>query len=98
MSISQADIVKIVNSIFVEKFEFAEEELTPEKHIFQDLQIDSLDIVDLMMGLQQKLGVQLRDNQEIRQVQTLQDIYDLVTKLVEADSSLEEKARRFLQN
>jgi len=98
MSISQSDIIKIVNSIFVEKFEFSEADLTPEKHIFQDLQIDSLDIVDLMMGLQQKLGVQLRDNQDIRQVQTLQDIYNLVTKLVEADPSLEEKARRFMQN
>ncbi len=96
MSIAKETVIQIVNSIFEEKFEFSPEELTPEKHIFNDLQIDSLDIVDLMMGLQQKLGIQLRDNQELRKVQTLQDIYDLVAKIVAEHPELEEKIR-FLQ-
>ena len=96
MSIPTETIVNIVNSIFKEKFEFSDEELTPEKHIFNDLQIDSLDIVDLIMGLQQKLGIQVRDNQELRQVQTLQDIYNLVEKIVAEHPELEEKIR-FLQ-
>ncbi len=96
MSIAKETVIQIVNSILEEKFEFSPEELTPEKHIFNDLQIDSLDIVDLMMGLQQKLGIQLRDNQELRKVQTLQDIYDLVAKIVAEHPELEEKIR-FLQ-
>ena len=60
------EIVKAVNSIFVERFELDEAELTPEKNIIEDLQLDSLDIVDMIVGLQQKFGIMLRDNPAIR--------------------------------
>ena len=65
------EIVKAVNSIFVERFELDEAELTPEKNIIEDLQLDSLDIVDMIVGLQQKFGIMLRENKEIRAVRTL---------------------------
>ncbi len=91
MSISEQDIIGIVNAIFMEKFEFKAEELAPEKNLFEDLQIDSLDIVDLMMGLQQKLGVKLHDNQELREVRTLHDVYALVAKIVAEHPEAEEK-------
>ncbi len=75
------EIVKAVNSIFIERFELDESELTPEKKIIEDLQLDSLDIVDMIVGLQQKFGIMLRDNPEIRSVKTLGDVYDLFEKL-----------------
>ena len=74
-------IVKAVNSIFIERFELEESELTPEKNIIEDLQLDSLDIVDMIVGLQQKFGIVLRDNPEIRNARTLGDVYDLFEKL-----------------
>ena len=37
------EIIKAVNSIFVERFELEESELTPEKNIIEDLQLDSLE-------------------------------------------------------
>jgi len=76
-------IVKAVNSIFIERFELEESELTPEKNISEDLQLDSLDIVDMIMGLQQKFGIALRDNPEIRNVRTLGDVYNLFEKLAD---------------
>ena len=75
------EIVKAVNSIFIERFELEESELTPEKNIIEDLQLDSLDIVDMIVGLQQKFGIVLRDNPEIRNARTLGDVYDLFEKL-----------------
>ena len=54
------EIIKAVNSIFIERFELEESELTPEKNIIEDLQLDSLDIVDMIVGLQQKFGIMLR--------------------------------------
>ena len=76
------EIIKAVNSIFLERFELEESELTPEKRIVDDLQLDSLDIVDMIVGLQQKFGIMLRDNPEIRKARTLGDVYDLFEKLV----------------
>ena len=75
-------IVKTVNSIFVERFELDESELTPEKRIIEDLQLDSLDLVDMIVGLQQKFGIMLRENKEIREVKTLEDVYTLFEKLI----------------
>lgn len=75
------EIIKAVNSIFIERFELDESELTPEKRIIEDLQLDSLDIVDMIVGLQQKFGIMLRDNPKIRSVKTIGDVYDLFEEL-----------------
>ena len=87
------DIIKAVNSIFLERFELEESELTPEKNIVEDLQLDSLDLVDMIVGLQQKFGIMLRDNQEIRTVRTLGDVYDFFEKLLQEHPEIEEKIK-----
>ena len=84
-------IVKTVNSIFVERFELDESELTPDKRIIEDLQLDSLDLVDMIVGLQQKFGIMLRENKEIREVKTLEDVYTLFEKLIAEHPELAEK-------
>ena len=86
-------IVKTVNSIFVERFELDESELTPDKRIIEDLQLDSLDLVDMIVGLQQKFGIMLRDNPEVRSVRTLGDVYALFEKLAKEHPEIEEKFR-----
>jgi len=88
------EIIKAVNSIFVERFELEESELTPEKNIIEDLQLDSLDIVDMIVGLQQKFGIMLRDNPEIRNVRTLGDVYDLFEKLAKEHPEIVEKIQK----
>ena len=87
------EIVKAVNSIFVERFELDEAELTPEKNIIEDLQLDSLDIVDMIVGLQQKFGIMLRDNKDIRNVKTLGDVYGVFEKLVAEHPEIAEKLK-----
>ena len=72
-----------INQVFIEKFEIEPEKLTPEKRIFEDLELDSLDIVDLVTGLQHTFGISLRENKELLQIRTLGDIYTLFAKLLE---------------
>ncbi len=75
------EIVEAVNATFVEMLEVPEEELKPEKEIFKDLGLDSLDMVDLMIGLQRRFGVSLRQNEEIRKIVTLGDVYEFFVKM-----------------
>ena len=75
-------IIPLINKIFVDKFELDPQDLTPEKKIFEDLELDSLDIVDLITGLQHTFQIQLRDNKDLLQIRTLQDVYDLVEKII----------------
>ena len=77
---TREEIVKAVNSAF-EELEIPEEELTPDQELFKGLGLDSLDMVDVMISLQRKLGVQLRGNEEIKKVRTLNDIYEFFVKL-----------------
>ena len=75
---TREEIIAEINSIFVEQFELDPAELTAEKKIFDDL---GLDIVDLMIGLQRKFGIPLRQNEEIRKIVTLGDVYEFFVKL-----------------
>lgn len=84
-------IVSLVNQIFVEQFEINPADLTPEKGLFDDLMLDSLDMVDLITGLQRKFAIPLRDNPEVRQIRKLGDIYDLFVKLAAENPEVAEK-------
>ncbi len=75
------DVPRIINQVFVESFEIDLKELTPEKKIFEELGLDSLDIVDLVVAIQKKFNVKIRDDERIRAIRTLQDLYDYVILL-----------------
>jgi len=89
---TREEIVEAVNSTFVEMLEVPAEDLSPEKEIFKDLGLDSLDMVDLMIGLQRKFGVSLRQNEEIRKIVTLGDVYEFFVKM---EAKLKEQQTSF---
>jgi acyl carrier protein len=75
---TEQEIVSKVNEVFVESFEIKKEALKPEAKIFNDLGLDSLDIVDLVVALQKKFGVTIRDDERVRNIRTLSDIYNFI--------------------
>ena len=77
---TREEIVEIVNGAFAE-LDIPGEELSPEKKFFDDLGLDSLDMVDVVISLQRKFGVQLRGNEEIKKVVTLNDLYEFFVKI-----------------
>jgi acyl carrier protein len=66
---------------FEDSFEIEPAKLQPQAHIFNDLGLDSLDTVDLVVALQKKFGVNIRDEARIRTVQTLSDLYQFVQEV-----------------
>ncbi len=75
------EIIAQVNEVFVEEFEIDADALTPEAQIFQELGLDSLDIVDLIVALQKKFGVNFRSDERIREIRTLNDLHQFVIRL-----------------
>ena len=75
------EIKALIDSIFMEQFELEQADLAPEKEIFADLGLDSLDVVDLVIGLQRKFGIPLKQNEEIRKIVTVGNVYDFFIKL-----------------
>lgn len=74
-------IQKLVNDVFTDSFEIEAERLKPEAKIFEELGLDSLDIVDLIVALQKKFKVQIREDERVRQIRTLNDIYVFIEAL-----------------
>ena len=75
---AEKEIVRMVNEVFTDSFEIPGDKLKPEANIFNDLGLDSLDIVDLVVALQKKFGVVIRDDQRVRTIRTLGDIYNFI--------------------
>jgi acyl carrier protein len=77
----EQEIVALTNQVFEESFEIEGERLQPQMNIFRDLGLDSLDIVDLVVALQNKFGVRIRNDERVRNIRTLGDIYKFILVL-----------------
>jgi acyl carrier protein len=77
-AMADQEVINMVNDVFADSFEISREKLIPEAKIFGDLGLDSLDIVDLVVALQKKFGVTMRDDERVRAIRTLEDIYNFI--------------------
>jgi len=81
---TEEEVIVKVNKVFEDYFEIEKERLTPEAHIFTDLGLDSLDIVDLVVALQESFGVNIRSEEKVRDIRVLQDIYNFILSIKNA--------------
>jgi acyl carrier protein len=75
------EVIDKINGVFEDTFEIDREKIHADAHIFTDLGLDSLDIVDLVAALQKSFGVNIRNEEEVRNIRTLQDIYHFIINI-----------------
>lgn len=80
MSSSKEEIFNQARDILVELFELDEATIVPEARLYEDLDIDSIDAVDLLIDLKKTVGVDISPEQ-FKQVRTLQDVVDVFAEL-----------------
>tara|TARA_Y100001954_G_C15794375_1_gene596854 strand:- start:147 stop:404 length:258 start_codon:yes stop_codon:yes gene_type:complete len=76
----KADVIEKINHTFIENFEIEPEKLTKETKLFEDLELDSLDAVDMVVHMEQNLGIKV-DIQKFSTVRTLDDVYQMAFEL-----------------
>ena len=76
---TKQEIIDKVNALLVEEFEIAEELLTPEALLKQDLEIDSLDFVDIVVLIDREFGFKPKA-EELKTVKTLADFYTYIER------------------
>ncbi|EGJ51943.1 acyl carrier protein [Desulfocurvibacter africanus] len=74
------EVIAIVNKALAEEFELDEAVMVPEANLYQDLELDSLDAVDMVIVLENAFGCKLRDEEAIRSIRTLSDLYKFILK------------------
>ena len=87
---TELDAKRMVDEVFEESFEIEKSKLVESAHIFNDLGLDSLDIVDLVVALQKKFGVTIRNDERVRNIRTLGDIQNFIIALGQ-EGQLEKK-------
>jgi acyl carrier protein len=70
-----------LTEILVSEFEIEQEKITPEASIQSDLGIDSLDVVDMVVLIQDEFGIKLQA-QDFKDVKTFDDLVKLLEKFV----------------
>ena len=78
---TDAEIEKTIRDILVAEFEIDPARLAPGTDLFADLDLDSIDAVDLVVRLQQETGKKV-DPADFRQIRTLADVVAAVSKIV----------------
>ena len=62
-----------------QKLRLEENEITPEKNLFNDLGADSLDVVELLVLLEREFNVKFSED-DTSNVKTVGDIYAMIEK------------------
>ena len=75
------EILGQIEVIFVEQFDVDAADIVLEAKLYDDLDIDSIDAVDLMVSLKERSGKKL-DPDVFKQVRTVGDIVDAVHDLM----------------
>ena len=68
-----------VKKIIVEQLGVDEAEVTPTASFVDDLNADSLDLVELIMSLEETFGMEISD-EEAEKIVTVQDAVDYITE------------------
>ena len=75
------EIETTIKNILAEDFEVDVATLTPETNLFTELDLDSIDAVDLVVRLKQETGKKVNPA-DFKEIRTLGDVTKAVSKLV----------------
>lgn len=75
------EILGHIKQIFIENFDVEGSDIVLDAKLYDDLDIDSIDAVDLMVELKKKTGKKL-DPDSFKQVRTVGDIVEAVHNLL----------------
>jgi acyl carrier protein len=75
------DILQIIRNIMQEMFEIEAGEVTPEARLYEDLDFDSIDAVDMIVKLKELSGKAVKP-EDFKNARTVNDVVEAVYKLI----------------
>jgi acyl carrier protein len=77
-------LFKAISEYLITEFEIPSEKITPEAHLFKDLEMDSIDALDWFAAMESQIGLPIIE-EELKQIRTVQDVIDYVMRNLGAD-------------
>ena len=78
---SGEELRRKVVEILAEEFELDPADMGPEATLYEDLGLDSLDAVDMVVVLEKTFGMKLSNEEELRTIRTMDDLFQLLVRL-----------------
>jgi len=75
------DVEKNIVSIIADVSGLDEEEITPGKNFFKDLDIDSIKAIEITVAIEKKFKISVRD-EDVPKIVTVRQAVELVNKLL----------------
>lgn len=76
---SNDEIFEILKGALIELFEIDEDKIALQSRIYEDLDIDSIDAIDLVDFIKKKTGYRMEAS-DFKEVRTLENIVEVVAK------------------
>lgn len=70
-----------LKAMMVKLFELEPERITPEATLFEDLELDSIDAVDVIVMLQKRTGKKMSP-EDFKAVRTVNDVVEAIDRLL----------------
>ncbi len=83
MAMTKDELFERIRDILRDSFEVEPARITPDANLYSDLDIDSIDAVDLIVQLKPMLGGKLQP-EAFKSVRTVQDVVDVLHGLIRA--------------
>ncbi|GIU43928.1 acyl carrier protein [Shewanella sairae] len=78
---SREQILEMLTQILVDEFEIDADDITLDASLYEELDLDSIDAVDLVIKLQQMTGKKIKP-EEFKAVRTVDDVVSAIEGLV----------------
>ncbi|ANY89832.1 MULTISPECIES: acyl carrier protein [Pseudomonas] len=78
---NREDIFNLLRNALVELFELDPASISLESHLYQDLEIDSIDAIDLIDHIKRQTGKKITA-EDFKSVRTVNDVVEAVFRLV----------------
>jgi len=81
---SRDEIFQVLKGLLVDMFEIEVDEITGSTRLYEDLDVDSIDAVDLVVELRSITGKQI-DPDEFKAVRTVDDVINAVAGILDIE-------------
>lgn len=78
---SRGQVSELLTSLLVDMFEVEPDAIAPTARLYEDLDVDSIDAVDLIVELRSITGKQI-DPEVFKAVRTVDDVVDAVMEII----------------
>jgi len=81
-AMTNEELFAMLSNILEEAFEVEADDISLEANLYQDLDLDSIDAVDLVVKLREQTGKKIEPD-DFKQVRTVEDVIVAIKKLLD---------------